>query len=79
MDVKQFGMNLDEVVELADHLPDAAAVVKARVPKSVVDDLNALNPTQVDTSILKSGSLTVEGGAPLDTLNAAVESIEQAF
>ena len=57
MEVKQFGHNLDEVIELAgDRLPGTAAVVKTSVPRTLFDQLNH---TPVDEDILKSGTTTV--------------------
>ncbi|MFT5455169.1 MAG: hypothetical protein ACI9K2_001648 [Myxococcota bacterium] len=76
MSAKQFGMDLDEVVELADDLPGASAVVRARVPRSTVD---ALDHTPVDRHVLRSGSVTVHEGEPLDLLNATLETVDHAY
>jgi hypothetical protein len=54
MDVKQFGLNLDEVIRLGDFFLDTAAVIRARIPRST---LNQLDFTPVDRTILKSGSV----------------------
>jgi RHS repeat-associated protein len=76
MEVKQFGLNLDETVRLADYLPDTAAVVRARVPRGV---LGSFDLTPVDRTILRSGSVTVHAGEQLNLLNNSLILLEHAF
>lgn len=72
---KQFGHDLDEIIKLADHFPDAAAVIKAKIPKSVFDQLDH---TPVDSFILRSGSTTVQPGV-LDLFNRSILELSHAF
>jgi hypothetical protein len=72
---KQFGHNLDEIVKLADHFPEAAAVIRARVPRSV---FNQLDHTPVDPFILRSGSNTVQP-SQLDLFNNSIIDLWHAF
>lgn len=74
---KQFGRNLYEIIALADYLPDVAAVVRIRIPKST---LKQLDLTPVDAYILKSGSVTAHEGSQLALLNRTkVGPAEHAF
>lgn len=72
---KQFGHDLNEVVKLADHLPDTAAIIRARVPREV---FNQLDHTPVDSFILRSGATTVQPGQ-LDTFNSSIVELFQAY
>ncbi len=57
---KQFGHNLDEVIRLAHFFSGTVAIVRIRVPQSILNDLDL---TPVDQPILKSGTVTAyEGG-----------------
>ncbi|MCB1032595.1 MAG: hypothetical protein KDD47_02025, partial [Acidobacteria bacterium] len=77
LNAKQFGLSLDEVLALSDYLPDAAAIVRVRVPRRVLD---ALDRTPVDASILRSGSVTAHAGSQLDLLNDSIVGfIEHVF
>ncbi|MEZ4475509.1 MAG: hypothetical protein R3F60_32880 [bacterium] len=73
---KQFGLNLDEVLKLAEFFPEASAVVRARIPKSV---LKQLDLTPVDPSILRAGSVTAQPGSQLRQLNENLLKLDQAF
>jgi len=73
--VKQFGKVFDEILELASFLPDTAAIVKTKIPKKL---LKELDQTPVDTSILKGGSVTVQP-EKLDAFNKALKDIEHVF
>ena len=55
---KQFGFDFDEVLRLADSpaLRHTAAVIETRIPRNLLDKLDL---TPVDSSILRSGSVTV--------------------
>ena len=74
LDAKQFGRDLDEVTELGERVGGADAVVRARVPRSTVD---ALDQTPVDTSILRSGTVTAQPGEQLDLLNRTVIDVDK--
>lgn len=77
MEAKQFGFNMDEVLKLSDHFPDAAAIMKAQVPRST---LQRLDLTPVDSSILRSGSATALGAEQLQLLNQSLLGpIKHAF
>ena len=74
---KQFGLNLNEVVDLADTpaLSRTAAVIETEIPSSL---LKQLDLTPVDQSILRSGSVTVQPEM-LDTFNKLKSTPKQAF
>lgn len=55
-DGKQFGYNFDEVLKLTDFLKDSSAIIKVKLLKSVIDELDH---TPVEKMILKGGSVTV--------------------
>lgn len=77
MEAKQFGFNIDEVLKLSDHFPDAAAIMKAQVPRSI---LQRLDLTPVDSSFLRSGSATALGAEQLQLLNQSLLGpIKHAF
>jgi RHS repeat-associated protein len=77
MEAKQFGFQLDEVLRLSDHFTDAAAIVRARVPRSI---LQGLDQTPVDTFILRSGTVTARGPQQLRLLNESlVGPVEHVF
>ena len=76
LEAKQFGLNLDETIKLADFFPEAVAVVRARIPRSI---LGKLDQTPVDSSILRSGSVTAKSGEELDLLNRSLRLVDQAF
>jgi hypothetical protein len=54
---KQFGNSFEEILKLTNYLQDTSAIIRARVPISVY---NQLDHTRVDSFILKSGSVTVQ-------------------
>ncbi|MBD1372153.1 DNRLRE domain-containing protein [Hazenella sp. IB182357] len=75
---KQFAKNFDELKKLVDSpiFSDTSAIVKVKVPKDVY---NKLDHTQVDSHVLKSGSVTV-GPSMIDEFNKAVkDTIEHIF
>jgi hypothetical protein len=77
MEAKQFGLNYDEILRLSDSFSDAVAIVRARVPRSVVEQLDR---TSVDPFILRSGSVTARGQGELDLLNnSLIGAIEQVL
>jgi len=77
MEAKQFGLNFDEVLRLSDRFSDAAAIVRARVSRGV---LQGLDLTPVDSYILRSGSVTAQGASQLQLLNdALIGAIEHVF
>lgn len=75
LDAKQFARNLHETIALANYLPDTVAVIRARVPASVVDHLDL---TPVDRTILRSGSVTVQPDT-LDLFNSSIVELEHVF
>jgi RHS repeat-associated protein len=77
MEAKQFGRDFDEVLRLSDHFSDAAAIVRVRVPRGV---LQGLDLTPVDGYILRSGSVTARGEGQLQLLNdSLIGAIEHIF
>jgi hypothetical protein len=75
LDGKQFGLRLDEVINLADHLPDTAAVIRVDVPRTI---FNTLDHTPVDSSILRSGSITVQPDM-LNMFNGSILNLQHAY
>jgi hypothetical protein len=76
MEVKQFGRNLNEIIQLADEIvKDAAAVIRVRVPRRLLD---LLDQTPVDEFILKSGTVTVTRDT-LRLFNSMILELEHAF
>ncbi|RVU34860.1 RHS repeat-associated core domain-containing protein [Hwanghaeella grinnelliae] len=73
---KQFAMNFEETMKLADKLPNTVAVVKAEIPRDV---FRLLDRTPVDEVILRSGSATVPNEV-LDIFNKSlVGSIKHVY
>lgn len=72
---KQFGLSLKEVIQLGNHLPNAAAVIRAKVPRRI---FNQLDLTPIDSPILRSGSVTVQPDK-LDLFNSTILKLDQAF
>jgi hypothetical protein len=72
---KQFGLSFDEILKLSDFFPDSAAIIRARVPKSVFDKLDH---TPVDKHILKSGNVTVTPDK-YDMFNKSIIEIKHEF
>jgi hypothetical protein len=72
---KLFAMNRDEVIKLADHFLEMAAVVRVDIPKSLfrLPDL-----TPLDRHILRVGSATVQPEM-LSAFNRAILLLRQAF
>jgi RHS repeat-associated protein len=75
LEVKQFGLDFNETLKLADFLRNTVAIIRVRIPRSI---FNTLDKTPVDPSILKSGSVTVQPNK-LDVFNRSIIEIEQAF
>lgn len=73
LEAKQFGRNLEETRRLSQGLNANDVIIRVRVPKST---LNQLDQTPVDTSVLRSGSVSAQSGGQLDLLNGTVVEIE---
>lgn len=76
-EMKQFGMNLNEVLTYANTNFDYSAVVKAVVDKSALKGFEVTHG-QIDSFIFKSGVVTVKEGG-MELLNRSVRSIHHEF
>jgi len=74
---KQFALSLEEALQVADQVPDAAAIIRVRVP---ISTFNKLEFSQsIDPFILRSGVVTAQQGAQQQVLNQTLITIEHAF
>ena len=76
-EMKQFGFNLNEVLNYSNFAPDYAAIVSADVPTSLLGSFNISN--SIDPFIFRGGVLTVNGQSGLDLLNSIVKNISHAY
>jgi filamentous hemagglutinin len=76
-EMKQFGFNLNEVMNYANTAPNYAAIVQANIPTSLVGTFRVSN--SIDPFIFRSGVLTVEKQQLMDLFNSAVKNIGHAY
>lgn len=76
-EMKQFGFNLNEVLNYANFQPDYAAIVSADVPTSLLGNFNVSNA--IDPFIFKNGVLTVNGQSGLNLFNSIVKNVVHAY
>jgi hypothetical protein len=74
---KQFGLTLSETLRFADVFPEAAAIMRARVPRSVFQQMDF--SLTIDPFIFKSGVVTAQPGAQMRLLNQNLKLLDQAF
>ena len=76
LQAKQFGLSFDETLRYADNFSDYGAIVEAKVPQSVLD--NIADYTPVDPFIFKSGTVTIPFDY-IDEFNRAIEDISHKY
>jgi filamentous hemagglutinin len=76
-EMKQFGFNLNEVLNYANFQPDYAAIVSAQVPTRLLGNFNVSNA--IDPFIFKNGVLTVNGQSGLNLFNSIVKNVGHAY
>ncbi|RMH25378.1 MAG: hypothetical protein D6692_11325, partial [Planctomycetota bacterium] len=74
---KQFTLSLYEALGFADQVPDAAAIIRVRVPRSTLNQLEFSR--SIDPFIFRNGVVTAQPGAQQQLLNQTLITIEHAF
>jgi RHS repeat-associated protein len=74
---KQFTLSLEEALKFADQVPDAAAIIRLRVPRSTFNQLEFSQ--SIDPFIFRSGVVTAQPGAQQQLLNQTLITVEHAF
>lgn len=73
---KQFGYDLDEVLEFSNFATDISGVVKIEVPTSTLNNIGDL--THVDSFIFRSGTVTIPTNK-LDEFNSCISGLCDAL
>ncbi|NML32389.1 hypothetical protein HHL14_16295 [Paraburkholderia sp. G-4-1-8] len=76
-EMKQFGFNVNEVLNFSNFAPHYAAIVRADIPTSLLGNFNVSN--SIDPFIFRSGVLTVNGQSGLNLFNSAVTNVGHAY
>jgi filamentous hemagglutinin len=76
-EMKQFGFNLNEVMNYANTAPNYAAIVQAEIPTSLLGTFGVSN--SIDPFIFRSGVLTVEKEQQLNLFNSVVKNVSHAY
>ena len=74
LEAKQFGLNVDEIIKLSGSLEGSSSILKVRIPQTTFRQLDL---THVDSSILKSGTVSAQPGKQLNLLNDTIRDIQQ--
>jgi hypothetical protein len=74
---KQFGLGLEETLQFANKVPDAAAIIRADIPVSTLRQLEFSRA--IDPFIFRSGVVTAQPGAQQQLLNQTIIILEHAF
>ena len=73
---KQFGYDLDEVLDFSDFATDISGVVKVEVPTSTLNNIG--DPTHVDPFVFRSGTVTIPTNK-LDEFNSCISGLCDAL
>jgi hypothetical protein len=76
-EMKQFGFNMNEVLNYSNFASDYAAIVRAEIPTSLLGNFNVSN--SIDPFIFRSGVLTINGQSGLNFLNSVVTNLGHAY
>jgi len=77
-EMKQFGLNVDEVLKFSNFSSDYAAIVSVDVPTNMLQKLG-FSRGQIDPYIFREGVVTVQGAENLKLLNEVGQNIQHAF
>ena len=72
---KQFAFDLEELKKLVEHFPDIAAIIRVRIPRSLLSEFDL---TPLDPYILRSGSVSVTKEL-LHLFNANIIEIKHVY
>lgn len=76
-EMKQFGFNMNEVLNYSNFASDYAAIVRAEIPTSLLGNFNVSN--SIDPFIFRSGVLTINGQSGLNFFNSVVTNLGHAY
>lgn len=72
MEVKQFGLDMQDTINFAERYPNIAAVLEVKIPKGILNNIGDF--TKVDTTIFKNGTVTIQP-ENLDIFNKYLKEI----